>query len=108
MDPFEVDEGEGWDDDEDIEDPILSQQYSENALSQIKDYRVHSSDEIIEKQNKIILNIIEVLGIDEDDAITALKHFSWNSEKLKESWFDNETLTKKTCGLVANSSIASK
>lgn len=86
-------ECEGWDDEE-YEDPVLENTPSENTLAKIKDYRIYTSEEIMEKQGKIIQNVREILGVDEDDAITALKNFSWSAEQLEEKWFSDEDKTK--------------
>jgi hypothetical protein len=94
MDP----EGEGWDD-EDQEELCLGRHYSEGTLVKTTDYIAHSSEQIEERQKSIIEEAIELLGIGEDDAVTALKHFNWNPEKLNEYWFDNEAKARKTCGL---------
>ncbi len=91
----DVEDCEGWDDEDELEDPILENQVSENTLSKIKDFKVHTTEQIIKKQQKLIENIIELLGIDEDDAITSLKHFEWNSERLEEKWFEDTEKTKK-------------
>jgi histidyl-tRNA synthetase len=92
MDPYE--EAEGWDDDE-VDEPEFQHQLSESALSNAKNYKIHSSDSIEERQKKLIDEAKELLGISEDDAITSLKHFDWNCEKLQEEWFDNEAKTRK-------------
>lgn len=85
---------EGWDD-EDVEDPVLENKVSESAIQNAKDFKVYSTEAIIEKQQKLVENIIELLGVSEDDAITALKYFEWNTEKLEERWFDDTDKTKK-------------
>ena len=90
------DEAEGWDDFEYEDEPELITKYSEGAMGKIKGYKCYSSDEIQERQQKIIQEVIELMGLSEDDAITALKHFSWNPEKLQEQWFDNERKTRET------------
>ena len=90
------DEAEGWDDFEYEDEPELMSKYSEGAMGKIKGYKCYSSDEIEERQQKIIQEVIELMGLSEDDAITALKHFSWNPEKLQEQWFDNERKTRET------------
>lgn len=92
MDP----EGEGWDDDDQDEEPSLGRHYSEGSILKSKDFVAHSSDQIEERQQRIIEEAIELLGVGEDDAITALKHYNWNPEKLNEVWFDNEEETRKT------------
>jgi len=51
------------------------------------------------RQQKVIEETIEVLGLSEDDAITALKHHDWNIEKLQEKWFDNEEKVREYTGL---------
>lgn len=85
---------EGWDDEGD--DLALEPKISEGSLIKTKDYAVWSSNEIEVRQNKIIAEAMELLGLSEDDAITALKHFNWNSEKLQERWFENEAKTRDT------------
>lgn len=93
-----MEEAEGWDD-IDEEEPDLISKISERELVKTKDYAIWSSDEIEGRQKKIIEEATELLGLSEDDAITALKHFKWNPEKLQEQWFDNEEKTRKQCGL---------
>lgn len=95
MDQFPDEDCEGWDDEDDLDDPVLNSQVSENTLAKVKDFKVHTTDQIIVKQEKLIENIIELLGINEDDAITSLKHFEWNVEKLEEKWFEDTEKTKK-------------
>ena len=46
-------------------------------------------------KNKVVEETKEILGLSEDDAITALKHYNWNLEKLQEQWFDNEAKTRQ-------------
>ena len=33
---------------------------------------------------------MDFLAITSDEAITALRYFHWDSEKLKDKWFDSE------------------
>jgi ariadne-1 len=40
-----------------------------------------------------------MLAINNDDAITALRYFHWNAEKLKDTWFDSEDATRKLIGI---------
>jgi hypothetical protein len=99
-------EGEGWSDDD--EELFLGRHYSEGTYAKTKDYIAHSSDQIEERQKSIIEEAIEYLAIGEDDAITALKHFNWNPQKLKDYWYDNETKTRKTCGLEPFKNLVSR
>lgn len=87
------DEAEGWDEEEDLQ---LIPKFSEDSLLKVKDYVIWSSEQIVERQKKVIDEACELLGISEDDAITALKHFNWNPEKLQENWFTNEEKTRET------------
>lgn len=102
----EYDEAEGWDEVDD--DPVLEPKVSETSFHRIKDYAVWSAEQIVDRQKKIINEAIELMGLSEDDAITALKHFNWNPEKLQERWFDNEDETRKTCGLEAKKDLVSR
>lgn len=93
------DEGEGgWDEEPDA-DVGLVKKYSEAQSFKTKDFVVWTIDQIEDRQKKIIEEAIDLLSLSENDAITALKHFNWNPEKLQENWFDNEEKTRKTCGL---------
>ena len=95
MDPKSEDENEeeGWDDED---EPQLIPKISEDSLLKVKDYVLWSSDQIVERQKKVIDEACELLGISEDEAISALKHFNWNPEKLQENWFTNEEKTRET------------
>jgi ariadne-1 len=72
---------------------------SEDSLLKVKDYVFWSSDQIEQRQKKWINQVVELLGISEDDAITALRHYNWNPEKLQESWFSSEEKTREICWL---------
>lgn len=104
------DEGEdGWDEEQDQDhDVAFVKKYSEAQSFKTKDFVVWTINQIEDRQKKIVEEAIELLGLSEDDAISALKHFNWNPEKLQESWFDNEEKTRKTCGLTPANHVASK
>lgn len=90
-------EGDNWDDDED--EVELVSKYSERSLIKTKDFAIWSADEIEGRQKKIIEEVSDLFGLSEDEAITALKHFNWNPERLQEQWLDNEAKTRSLCGL---------
>jgi len=96
MESFDND-AEGWDDVE--EDPAFVSKVSETAFNNEKQYAIWTPDEIEGRQKNVIEEAIELLGLNEDDAITSLKHFNWNPEKLQENWFNNEEKTREICGL---------
>jgi ariadne-1 len=101
-------EAEGWDEEGWDEEPPLVEKISERSLIKTKDYVCHSSDEIEERQKKIIEEAIELLGLSEDDAISCLKHYTWNPEKLQEQWFDNEAKAREQCGLTEKKFLVSR
>lgn len=39
---------------------------------------------------EILEDTMDTLALSTDEAITALRYFHWNSEKLKEKWLDSE------------------
>lgn len=56
-------------------------------------------DDVSKRLPKIIEPVTEMLGVDEDDAIAAMRYFHWNFEKLQEKWFDNDEKIKNEIGL---------
>eukprot|EP00349_Pseudokeronopsis_sp_Brazil_P006337 CAMPEP_0202969920 /NCGR_PEP_ID=MMETSP1396-20130829/15821_1 /ASSEMBLY_ACC=CAM_ASM_000872 /TAXON_ID= /ORGANISM="Pseudokeronopsis sp., Strain Brazil" /LENGTH=406 /DNA_ID=CAMNT_0049697995 /DNA_START=211 /DNA_END=1431 /DNA_ORIENTATION=+ len=46
--------------------------------------------------------------MDQDKAITVLRYYKWNLDKLQNEWFENEHKLKYTIGLEFNSEIAKK
>lgn len=108
MEPYE-DEAEGWDDEpEEDNDLALESKMSSSAFSKQKNYKLWSADEIDGRQKKIIDEVKDLLGLSEDDSITALKHYSWNAEKLQEQWFDDEKKTREICGLTPKEGLVSR
>jgi len=49
-----------------------------------------------------IANVQEAYCLDKDQAIAVLRHFSWDEEKMQESWFDNELKISYQLGLKLN------
>lgn len=105
MEPYD-DEAEGWDEEED--EVKLIPKFSDRSLINTKDYVVWSSDQIEERQKKIIEEAVDLLSLSEDDAITALRHYNWNPERLQEEWFNNEEKTRETCGLTPKKHLVSR
>lgn len=72
MEEYDEGEGDGWGDEgwQEEDDPALSHHISEGALDNVKGYICHSSDQIEERQAKVINEVTELLGLSEDDAIT--------------------------------------
>ncbi len=59
----------------------------------------------LENIEKVQWNLVndarETLGVNDDQAITLLRYFKWNLEKLQESWFaDDQQKLMKKIGLV--------
>lgn len=105
---MEAEGDDNWGEGDDYEDPYFDRGVSETDIAKTKSYKIYSSDDIIKRQEKIINEAMDLLGISEDDAITALKHHSWNKEKLQEQWFDNEGKTREQCGLIPKKFLVSR
>lgn len=45
------------------------------------------------------LDISELLGVSEDEALILNDHFSWRKDLIESQWFDNEESVRKRAGL---------
>jgi ariadne-1 len=52
--------------------------------------------------------ISDMLGLSEDDAISILRHFKWNIDKLQNEWFAKEKQLRLQIGIEFDKNIALK
>ena len=82
------------DDESDCEWPDDEVENNDDAWEENKN-QIHVDDFIFMTLEDVELQfpsklseIIDTLAITNDEAISAMRHFHWNAEKLKEKWFD--------------------
>ena len=68
-----------------IDEPKISRQAS---------FTIISESEIEPKQKKMIVQVTETLGLEENIARALLLKFLWNKEKLIQDYMDNENLVR--------------
>lgn len=98
---YESDSGEENEDYEsDVEkyndDPLLdtSSAYKPIRLQRSNSFEVIDKNELVKESNKLVDEVIDVLGISRPAAATLLRHTKWNKEKLIEKYMEN---SEKLC-----------
>lgn len=47
-------------------------------------------------------NMVEQLGLDQDQTIAVMRHFHWNEERVNEKWFDSQHKLSLEIGITPN------
>lgn len=78
------------------EDPLLdtSSAYKPIRLQRSNSFEVIDKNELVKESNKLVDEVIDVLGISRPAAATLLRHTKWNKEKLIEKYMEN---SEKLC-----------
>lgn len=92
---FDGDMGDEWD----IEPDIPSGEYSNIPQSLLVPYTLIDIDEIEKSMYVCIKNIKELFATSEDGAITLLKTYKWNEDKLQQDYFTNDKAVLQKCYL---------
>ncbi|KND00780.1 uncharacterized protein SPPG_03893 [Spizellomyces punctatus DAOM BR117] len=66
------------------------------------EFLVHSTDEIIEFQNKEIAHVAGILGCLPEHAATMLRQFKWNKERLIERYMEDPEGESEKAGVVVD------
>eukprot|EP00012_Vannella_robusta_P013980 CAMPEP_0206210078 /NCGR_PEP_ID=MMETSP0166-20121206/17308_1 /ASSEMBLY_ACC=CAM_ASM_000260 /TAXON_ID=95228 /ORGANISM="Vannella robusta, Strain DIVA3 518/3/11/1/6" /LENGTH=660 /DNA_ID=CAMNT_0053631633 /DNA_START=718 /DNA_END=2697 /DNA_ORIENTATION=+ len=84
--------------------------YSDQFLFELdegSDYTCLTEADIIAEQSREIQEVSEILSVSESAAITLLKHFKWNRDKLMTSYFDNPDKVLEDAGVGEESLVVS-
>ena len=109
----DMDDNEGWDYGEDIDDNIEEDQIPTGMKkvasiinSEVKSFTLN---DLMTKQIPAqVEEANETLFLDTDSVISVLRHFDWNKSKMEESWFDNTEKLKIQIGLTYDVSLSKK
>ena len=104
MENIESEDDSEWPEvyDEDNEETHMSHQSVE------EDFTFMTLKDIEMKFPDLLQDIMETLALSTDEAITALRYFHWNSEKLKEKWLDSEQELGIKIGITCDKTIETK
>lgn len=93
------------DEDEEVEEyPDYKEEDSLMVKVPLVQYKYHTTKELAEKLGAQTENIANVLALTEDQALTLLQFYSWNSERLMEEYMDDADRVKSNAGVVENNS----
>ena len=68
----------GFDDVPSEEEEEIDTKHVQNVLMRAESFHVWTTNEIENRQNKIIEETTELLGLPPDDAIIVLRYYKWN------------------------------
>jgi hypothetical protein len=77
-----------------------SENYGVIPQSLLVPYSVIQINEIEKSMYVCIKNVKELFATSEDNAITLLKMYKWNEDKLQQDYFANDKAVLQKCGLV--------
>lgn len=86
----------------DAEDMDFEESYApdEEDILKKQTYTILDSDKIAERVSNVVQETKEMFGLSIDEAITILRYFKYNIDKLKNSWFDDEIAIRKAAGIM--------
>ena len=101
MEGFYGDENDGWDnpDQEDWEIEDQSEPSLIKQQSSFKDFRFVQYEEMVPAINKKCAELNDLLGLTNDDCITILRYYGWNTSSVQENWFDGQETLEIELGL---------
>eukprot|EP00823_Brevimastigomonas_motovehiculus_P006365 TRINITY_DN526_c0_g1_i1.p1 TRINITY_DN526_c0_g1~~TRINITY_DN526_c0_g1_i1.p1 ORF type:complete len:597 (-),score=160.21 TRINITY_DN526_c0_g1_i1:166-1956(-) len=71
-------------------------------------YQIVEPERLAEQKESLIKQASELLFVTLEEASLLLRHYQWNSMKLREEWFKDQEKVRKTVGLSAKSNKESK
>ncbi|GJR58596.1 probable E3 ubiquitin-protein ligase ARI8 [Tanacetum coccineum] len=96
------DDGYDFDNDNDDDDDDDHGDDGDVILPRQKNFTVLKEEDIKQRQEDDITNIVSVLSISRDSACMLLRRFSWSVTNVFEEWFANEEKVRKAVGLLEN------
>ena len=69
------------------------------SRSRGKEYRVLDSDLLAKRKDRAIVQLVELLCVDRDEAQILLRHYNWDHSRVESEWFNNEDLVRVSVGL---------
>lgn len=86
------------------EDAFMGDEYVQSSASVL--YKSLRPDAVLNKQEAVISEVRDLLGVSSGVAGSLLRHFKWNFTKLQESWFEDEAAVRNMVGVSAPCSQA--
>eukprot|EP00826_Nyctotherus_ovalis_P024576 TRINITY_DN1898_c0_g3_i1.p2 TRINITY_DN1898_c0_g3~~TRINITY_DN1898_c0_g3_i1.p2 ORF type:complete len:490 (-),score=172.28 TRINITY_DN1898_c0_g3_i1:96-1565(-) len=90
------------------EPEVPSEGYNNIPQSLLIPYSLIEINEIEKSMYVCIRNIKELFATSEDNAITLLKMYKWNEDKLQQDYFANDKAVLQKCGLVPDPSVGTQ
>jgi len=100
----ELEDIDGWEE----EPEIITNNYMKIPQSLMIPYTIIEINEIEKSMYTCVKNVKELFAISEDNAITLLKMYKWNEDKLQQDYFANDKTVLQGCGLVPDPSTGIK
>ena len=91
-------EMDAWDN-----EPQMTSQTSYTGIF-VPAYAIIDMDKIETSMQECLNKIIEEFSMSEDDSITLLKAYRWNTDKLHQKYLEDHMKVKYTCGLLSDPS----
>ena len=104
---YDSEDSLGFEENDPCEEEVIDTGHMHNILTRAESFHVWTTNDIESRQNKIIEETTELLGLPPDDAIIVLRYYKWNQDKLNEHWFDKMKDIKKKSGLAAEEGLVS-
>ena len=69
---------------------------------------VYTVEKIFDRQKDKISEMVDLLGLTSDQAISVLRFFKWDADKLQQNWFDREAELRKKTGIAFDKALPAK
>ncbi|GBC07666.1 hypothetical protein RclHR1_07600005 [Rhizophagus clarus] len=71
-------------------------------------FSVHSNEDIVKRQDDEVTHVSNIIGIQKQHAVTLLRHFHWNKERLIDQYMEDSTEVLNKAGIIADNTKTSQ
>ena len=79
---------------------------TERLSSGGEEFKVLSREQLGDRMNEVVEQLVEILCLSYDDAMTILRHYKWNSNRAQTEWFDDQDRVRDVVGLPGPKALA--